>query len=480
MSFPALGWRFVACGFVVAACSSAPIKPEVVAVEQKKPELEAPALPEGVAPAKPEEKPAPRVEVSDERKAQGRELFAKARVAAEQGELDVAVTLFGQAAQADPELVWALYDAGVLLMRQGKNDEAVDRFVRAIRRQPEFTEASENLLRLRLKRGERALAERELAARIGLYPKNLALRGQYVRVLVAGGSLEQALTEAKKVLKADERNVPALLALADVWYRQKKLELAKDVLQNAAQIDPSNAEVANLQGFVSLSLGDKPLALEAFKRAAQLNPQFAEARSNLGALLNEAGDFEAAILELESATRVLPDQMAIWLNLGNAYRGARRYEDAEKAWRRALALSPRSADPLFNLGLLYLDGELKDKKPLDRLQQAVAYFDQYKVSGGQDGKAARYQEEARKGMRREQEKLAREERDKLKKVEAARKQEAEHNRRESGKLGKLDDDEGPSRDAGKLGGKDDEGPTPEVTRPAPRPAGGKLGGEDDK
>ena len=350
-----------------------------------------------------------------------------------------------------------LADEAAQALSRGDDAQAEAALLRLVAARPDDAQASENLTRLRLKSGRLQLAAQDLAARSLRAPDSLPLQVQHARVLVLLGQLDQALDQAKQVLKTDERNVAALLVLADVWYRERKLELARDVLDNAAALDPRSAEVANAQGFVHLALEQKPLALEDFRRAAQLGPRLAEAHNNLGALYNEASDFEAATNELVLAAQIEPGRAAIWLNLGNAHRGARRFEEAEGAYRKALELEPAKRDALFNLGLLYLDGELKARPAAERLVQAQAFFQQFRKAGGTDARLARYEEEATRDLRKERDRLAREDRDKLKKQEAARKAEEALRKRESGKLGHVDEDE-----------------------PAARPVSGKLRDGDEK
>ena len=423
--------RAAAALLVLCACSGAPPKPEVRAQEEKPappppPVPEIPALPEGVKPADAAPPPPAAPQLSDDAEKQ---LRADATRALAEADNDKAEALLGR-------------------ILQGKPDDAV---------------VSDNLTRLRLKTNKLAVAERDLASRIAQVPASLPLRVQYVRVLIAEGRLDAALLEAKKVLKSDERNVPALLALADVWYREKKYELARDVLDNAAAIEPKNAEIANAQGFIHLAMDQKPLALEDFKKACALGPLFAEAHNNLGALYNEASDFEAATAELVQAVKIEPDRAAMWLNLGNAHRGAKRYEEAEQAYRRSLELSPQNPDPLFNLGILYLDGDLKNKPVVDRLSQSVAFFAQFRKAGGTDARLVRYEEEAGKVIKKERDRLAREEREKMKKIEAQRKVEDALKKREQGKLGHEKEE--------------DEGPTPGAPV---KPTSGKLSGEEEK
>jgi Flp pilus assembly protein TadD len=415
---------------LTAACAGAPPRSEAPAAAQPVPESL--TLPEGVKAA--DAAPAPGPNLNE-----------------------------GEAKQLESDAAKALVD--------GDDSKAESLLVKLLASRPDDALASENLTRLRLKQGRTGEAQAELASRIAQLPGSLPLRVQYVRVLIAQDKLDQALVEAKKVLKADERNVPALLGLADAWYREKKFELARDVLDNAAAIDPKNAEVANAQGFVHLATEQKPLAIEDFKRACELGPRFAEAHNNLGALLNEASDFEGGAKELEQAARIEPGRSAIWLNLGNAYRGARRYEEAEAAYKKALELNPQNPNPLFNLGILYLDGEIKGKQAVERLGQSAEYFQRFKKAGGVDARLVRYEGEAEKTIKKERDRLAREDRDRLKKVEAARKIEEEKRRREAGKLGHLEEDDGPAP-APK------EPAAPRKVPPQIQPASAKIGGEE--
>ena len=455
---------------LVLACAEAPAKPEESPVAAQPP----PALPEGVKAA-----PAPEVpKVSDTEKARSKDDLEQALKKIDSGNRDEALQLAQEAADKDPGNADAASLAGELLLLKGDEDAALRRLQGAVRARADHP-ASENLTRLLLKRGRVSEAEKDLAARVAQKPASLSLRVQYVRVLIAESRLDQALTEAKKVLKADERNVPALQALADVWYREKKFELARDVLENAAALDPKNGETANAQGFVHLALDQKPLALESFKRACELSPALAEAHNNLGALLNEANDYDGAAHELEIASKLQPERPAIWLNLGNAYRGARRDEEAQHAYEKALQLDPKNPDPLFNLGILYLDGQFPKKPPAERLSEALSWFGKFKSAGGTDSRLARYESEADKGVKKEKDRAVREERDKLKKAEGARKAEEDRKRREASKIGHEEEDEGPAPKAPAAQRAPPAQKAPVAAPPPPR-SNGKLGGSEDE
>jgi tetratricopeptide (TPR) repeat protein len=95
------------------------------------------------------------------------------------------------------------------------------------------------------------------------------------------------------------------------------------------------------------------------------------------------GQNEKAIQLLEEAVQLAPTFYHAHNNLGILYQSAKRLDDAEKAFRRARELNPKNAEPLANLGSVFIEqadlrktegeevvGRLLDDA-LDALEQAV-------------------------------------------------------------------------------------------------------------
>jgi tetratricopeptide (TPR) repeat protein len=259
------------------------------------------------------------------------------------------------------------------------------------------------------------------------YPLFREARGRLLderaEALVAQRRLEDAEREARRALRADERDAAALVTLATVFQVRGQLELARLALENARQAHAADASVWHRLGFVELALGSRPQALESWRKAAELRPDHVEAHANQGVMLVETGDYPAAVRALEAALRHAPRSAAAWLDLGNAQRGSRRFDEALRAYERALGIDPKLVDALFNLGLLHLDGERDGLPATERLQRAIDWFDRFAAAGGQDPSLAATRAEAQAQLERERKRLAREESDR------ARKQ-AEQERRE--------------------------------------------------
>ncbi|MGQ0507461.1 MAG: tetratricopeptide repeat protein, partial [Myxococcaceae bacterium] len=269
-----------------------------------------------------------------------------------------------------------------------------------------------------------AQVEAQLRANIAQYPAALGLRTALVVGLICKNQLESAANEAKKVLKSDERHVRAMQLLAQIYYREKKYELAKMVLENAKAVDASDAATLNALGLVNLALKQRIPALEAFKEAASLRPDFAEARNNFGAMLNEAQDYETASRELEAAVNSAPDFASARLNLGNAYRGRQEYGKAISQYKQVLRMKPELPDTYFNLAILHLDSDIPNMDAIERLNTAISYFDQFKGKGGTDERLEQYVKDANKGIEKEERRKERERKDQLKKAEADKKKAA--------------------------------------------------------
>ena len=421
----------------ICACAGAPPKPEAKdAAAQDKPAGEdRSGLPragggsaattttvsrEERAPAKP---PAPAAKRPIDPKAM--RIYREGVATAQSGDCGQAIGRFAEAFDIDPHFALAAYNIGLCQERLGQNDKAKEAYRRALSAQPDLFEANENLTRLELRLGETAAAESELRSRLAQPNAPPSLHAQLAEVLAAEGLNDAAALEAKAALKADERNLPAMLVLARIYCDQKRFELSRMVAENVRLIDPRNAEVYNLIGSLDLADKNKTMALEDFKKAAELRQDFPEAQNNLGALLVAVQDYPTAIQHLEVATRDAPDAVAPHLNLGNALRGNKQYDQAKSEYQKVLDLDPKAIDAYFNLGLLYLDGDPSSMGPIDRYNQAIAYFGRFRDSGGRDPRLDEYVKDAQKaiGVEKRKEEVAA--KDQLRKQEEAKRKAAE-------------------------------------------------------
>ena len=388
------------------------------------PEPVAPVASEPAAPKGPRPKATPEVEAS------ARAQFAHAVKLQAAGDLDGAAAAFEAVRRSGAELPWAGLDAGLLAERRGRDQAAAQAYQATIEDFPGFAPAAQNLVRLWRRQG-RPLAEveQELRARLAS-ADGVALRVGLAEVLLAGAKYAEAEEECKKALKADEKNVPAMIALAGSYAARKRFELARMVLENARQVDEGDPAVWNRLGFVELALKHRPQAIENFKTAASLRLDYPEAHANYGAILADADDFAGAAQELELAVKYAPGSAGAWLDLGNARRGLQEFAAAETAYQKALQLDATLNDARFNLALLYLDVPSPALTTLQRLERGLVWFDEFEKNGGREPRMAGYRKDAARELDREKKRVEREEKDRLRKEAEARQRAEEEARRQ--------------------------------------------------
>jgi tetratricopeptide (TPR) repeat protein len=359
--------------------------------------------------------------VTPEAEQRARALFTHALKLQGLGDQQGAAAAFEAVQRSGAELPWAGFNAGLLQERLGKQERAVAAYEATVRDFPDFAPAGQNLVRLWLRQGRPAEeVERELRGRLE-QDDGVALRVGLAEVMLTAGKTVAAEEECKKALKIDEKNIPAMVALANAYAGRKRFELARMVLENARQVDEHDPAIWNRLGFIEMALGNRPQAIEDFKTAASLRPDYPEAHANYGAILADADDFAGAAQELELAVKYAPRSAGTWLTLGNAYRGLQAFEKAEAAYRKALELDAALNDARFNLAVLYLDVARPGLPTLERLEQGLGWFDEFEKHGGQEPRVAAYRKDTLREIDREKKRLAREEKDRLRKETDARK-----------------------------------------------------------
>jgi len=351
---------------------------------------------------------------------QARDLFAEGVTQGRAGAHEAAAEAFQKAYGLDGSLHWAAFNAGLFLERAGDVTRARAAYQAALQGRPDFAEASHNLTRLRIRTGRAAEAEADLRARSARFPLP-AFRNQLVEAIAAQGRVDEAEAEAHQILRQHEHDAPAMVSLASIYYGKKRHELARMVLENARQIHPGDPAVWNKLAFVELALGNRPKALEHLRTAASLREDYPEAHTNYGAMLVDAEDYPGAVRELELAVKHAPASPEAWLNLGNAYRGEKRFDDAKRAYDRALLLDPKMREAHFGVGVLHLDIEKPGMGTVERLEKGVAALDRFAAEGGEDERLGRYKKEALALLEKERKRLQREERDRLRKEAEAKK-----------------------------------------------------------
>lgn len=295
------------------------------------------------------------------------------------GDLEAAKARFREAAAADPEFAEAHYNVGVIEEWQGNAGAARQAYEAALRARPDFGPAVVAIANLMIREGDGqgalAFARRQLERA----PESNSLRNAVNAVRLALGQTDAVIRDTKEVLRRDEKNVAAMKNLARAYHQQGKHELAIAILTNARELAPEDPSLLGGIALAHLALGEKLKARLALEEAVKLpGGATAEIHNNLGLLYHEAGDYVGAEAQFRAALDRWPGMLQAQVNLANSLKGQQKFAEADQALQRALEIAPRSPDVLYNLAILYLDGQLPGVEPVARLEKALEYFRRYR------------------------------------------------------------------------------------------------------
>ncbi|HBO84428.1 MAG: hypothetical protein A2073_07640 [Deltaproteobacteria bacterium GWC2_42_11] len=114
------------------------------------------------------------------------------------------------------------------------------------------------------------------------------------------------------------------------------------------------AKLANMHseiGAIYQEMGFYMEAVDEYKKALLLKPEFVDIKTRLGITYRDTGDFKSAIREFEEVLRIKPGYAPARLNKGVTYFSMGDLENARKEWNRILKQNPgdRKAGMYLNL-----------------------------------------------------------------------------------------------------------------------------------
>jgi tetratricopeptide (TPR) repeat protein len=334
-------------------------------------------------------KPPPAV-TYQETSASTRSDIEKALDQATNGQTDAAISSLKSILSADDKAFLAAFNLGVLYDQQNNPSEAASFYEKTLQIEPDFSPALLNLARLQIRRGQPSLdiVDRYISQR----PENVNHKLARIDVLLALKRPEDAIADARGVLKIDEANARARYYLAYSHYISNRFPLAQFIINGALEIDQQDPEIFFLSGLIHSALDEPTEAAQQFQRAVELRSDFPEAQNARGLALYRIRDFDGADAAFSAALKYDPSLKEAHLNRGNTLKALGRGDEAEKAYEAALVLQADWADVHFALGALYLAievvplssfGTTSDDK-LKRLEKARNKIEEAKKLWGND------------------------------------------------------------------------------------------------
>lgn len=198
------------------------------------------------------------------------------RVLAELGKLEEALALLERLQQPEgPDLLDLM---GMVRLRMGRIEEAIGDFYRALKLQPGFVPAWNNLGGAYARLGRWAEAIQALEQALKLAPKSIEILNNLAQALLFAGAIEQAVARLRFALSLEPGNARSTLNLAKALEEQEKEPEALVCCEEALKRHPQDVRLLMEVGNLRRGLGAYESSLQCFQKAAELAPAYFPAR----------------------------------------------------------------------------------------------------------------------------------------------------------------------------------------------------------
>lgn len=336
------------------------------------------------------------------------------------GDIGDATRLLGVTVQSDPTYAPAWLQLGDTAFKSGQYDSAQRYYEERLRLLPGDPYARIGLARIKLQTGSPETAQAQLNDLVADHPDFASAHNLLAQRYRDSGDTARAQDhrwqgyQSGRFATAEDPWVreldtvcftPArLFVIGMVDFQTGEEERGRAAYERAVAVDPENPGNHELLGDFYRKIKAFDLARASLRRSIELaiaQNTTAPLLSyiNLAALEREQGNLTAATEWVDQGIGEHPDSPELWIEAGLVHEGRKQWDDAARAYRRALQLSPHDTAAHFHLGELQLRAEQIEGAMTSfaaaLVQQptfapALRYLLQYHLTTHQLAQAARY------------------------------------------------------------------------------------------
>jgi tetratricopeptide (TPR) repeat protein len=242
-----------------------------------------------------------------------------------------------------------LYDDGLVHYRNGKWSEAERSLKKAIRLNPEFPDAHNDLANVYLKKGRLKESFNEYRKALGFAPNHPMLLNNIGNVLMTQRDFKQALKWFNRALEQDPQNAITHCNLGSTLRGLGDDAGAASAYRRAIELNPRETTFINNLGEVLIELGEPDEAVECFSKALEIDPRQQRSMLGLGKAWNARGNLARAVECYRQAIEIDPANAQCFIGLGAAYGDHGEIDEAVASLRKAIEINPRqvSAYPVL-------------------------------------------------------------------------------------------------------------------------------------
>jgi len=343
--------------------------------------------------------------------------FILAKLAAQDGRYDDAVSKIDKIVAHHPDNVVLQYERAMILIDAGKIDQAEESLRKVVAAKPDFYDAQRVLGRVIIDRAGNdkskiddalqhlqmayklnpddlgtgmavyqilqttnrlAEAERVLAQMLERAPDQRMLNYQYAQVLTKLGRGGESKHYLERAVEVDPTFAPAIQQLVDIYQKEYNWEKAADVMQPLINEDPANVELLRQQAYFYIRAGEPDKAKPILETVVKGDPKDARSQFYLAEAFNDLGQYSEAGKIYRKLLEQTPDDADVLASFGLSQIGERHFDEAAKTFESMLKLPelPENLQMLAKTQLAWLALQKGDyTAALDQSKPLLVFHD---------------------------------------------------------------------------------------------------------
>lgn len=271
---------------------------------------------------------------------------------------DEAAREFRKAIKMEPEYAEAYNNLGLCLMYAKKQQEAVEALQSALEYFPGWHIAEANLGLALARMGDNESAAANFEHSVVKKRNQPAVWLALGDVQAAVGKVEKALESYEVSVSLSPQNDMAFYRIGMLQARRNKLEEAESALRRALEIEPDNAEATAVLGAIAARRGRLNEARDHFSQVLEADKVPAPAHRGMHRLQVFRQGLRKSFDEWKSSMPEAAPLAVCYYNLGLAQLAAGNQSEAKAAFARVSELQPNWPEPLVWYGFFAaLDGD---------------------------------------------------------------------------------------------------------------------------
>lgn len=175
----------------------------------------------------------------------------------------------------------ALNNKGFILSNQGRYEEAIEHFKKALAVRPDYTRASINLINTYMLRTDYTGAMQTVDSALKYSPRDKNLINKKGYLFFTLQNYPEASRLFNEAIRLDKKDVYGYMNLSQIYYAKNEFRKGADILDTALKYNPTHYILLNDKGYFLFLMKKYPEAKEYFRASLVERPGYRTAAINL-------------------------------------------------------------------------------------------------------------------------------------------------------------------------------------------------------